>query len=73
MNQFDILLNLINFKLIMIVPHIGMILFLLAILQSLCAIEEIIPIEVLIILGEVIIEGDCLSLGYAQFMAHHVN
>lgn len=50
-----------------------MVLLLLAAFQSLRVIEEIIPVEVLIILGEVIIEGDGFGLSYPQFMADHID
>lgn len=56
MDKLQILLDLINFKLIVIIPHRRIILFLLTLLAFLRRIEEAIPIKIVIVLGEVLIE-----------------
>lgn len=57
----------------MVVSHVCMVFLLLIAFQPLSAIEEIVPIEVLIIFRKIVIESDGLGFGYPEFMAHHIN
>ncbi len=68
MDQFEILLNLINFEFIIIVLHVGVVLLLLG-LCLMRGIEEIIPIKVKIVFGQIFVEGNGLIFGNSEFMA----
>ena len=72
-DELDVLLNLVDLELIKVVSHVGVVLLLLIAFQSLSAIEEIVPVEVLVIFGEIVIESDGLRFRYAQLVAHHID
>jgi hypothetical protein len=73
MHQFDILLDLIDFELVVVVPHICVVLLLLVDLNPVGVIEEVIPVEVLVVLAEVFVVGDGLGLRDAQFVADQLD
>ena len=72
MDEFEILLDLVNFELIVAVSDgaVGLLVVVAAGLDG--VVEEVVPVEVLVVLLDVLLEGYAFLLGDAQLQADYL-
>ena len=70
MDEFEVLLDLVNFELVVAVSDGAVGLFVVVTAGLDGVVEEIVPVEVLVVLLDVLLEGDALLLGDAQLEAY---
>ena len=69
MDEFEVFLDLINFELVVAVSDRAVGLFIVVATGLDRVVEEVVPIEVLVVLFHVLLEGYTFLLGDAQFQA----
>jgi hypothetical protein len=68
--EFEVLFYLIDFELVVAVAYGGVVHFIVLCFAVLCGVvEEVVPVEFLVVGGEVVVEGERFGLGDAQFGA----
>ena len=72
MDEFEVLLDLVDFELVVAVPDGAVGLFVVVAAGLDGVVEEVVPVEVLVVLFHVLLEGDAFLLGYAQLQADYL-
>ena len=69
MDEFEVLLDLINFELVVAISDGAVGLFIMVATGLDRVVEEVVPVEMLVVLFHVLLEGYAFLLGDAQFQA----